>query len=158
MCLFFLRMFWKNGLAFARMTLCISTCLPSSLTRVTSVKSLSSRRLPNVFTAFSLKSFHCRQSFSDILSVKDKVIILTMLADQTQLMISWWFTWHIINIESESVWLLLTLLLDSVWQILILILILTFILTLLLLLEVPGGHLGKVFVYANPLTSWPPCT
>ena len=59
-------MFWKKGLEFARITLWASTCFPSSQARVTSVKSSSSLRLPNVFTTFSLKSFHCRHSFSDI--------------------------------------------------------------------------------------------
>ena len=65
-CLCFIRMLSNTGLEIARTTLCTSICLPSSQTKVTSVKSLSSFRLPNAFMAFSLKSFHCKHSFSDI--------------------------------------------------------------------------------------------
>ena len=43
-----------------------SICWPSSHTRVTSVNSLSSRSSPNAELILSLKSVHCRQSFSDI--------------------------------------------------------------------------------------------
>ena len=65
-CLFLLRRFWKNGLEAAKITLWASTCFPSSQARVTSAKSASSLRFPNAPMTFSLKSFHCRQSFSDI--------------------------------------------------------------------------------------------
>ena len=65
-CLFLLIKFWKNRLELARITLWASNCLPSSQARVTSAKSLSSLRIPNALVAFSLKSFHCKQSFSDI--------------------------------------------------------------------------------------------
>ena len=43
-----------------------SICWPSSHTRVTSVNSLSSRSFPKAELTFSLKLFHCRHSFSDI--------------------------------------------------------------------------------------------
>ena len=56
----------RNGLEAARITLCASKCSPSSHARVTSVNSLSSRNLPKAELIFSLKSFHLRQSFSDI--------------------------------------------------------------------------------------------
>ena len=58
------------GLGAARITLCASTCWPSSQARVTSVKSLSFLNFPKVFLTLSWKSFHWRQSFSDILKKK----------------------------------------------------------------------------------------
>ena len=58
--------FPKTGLEAARMTLWASKCWPSSHARVTSVKSLSFRNLLKAELTFSLKSFHWRQSFSDI--------------------------------------------------------------------------------------------
>ena len=60
-------MFWRKGLELASITLWASTCLPSSQTRVTSAKSFSSLRFPNEPMTLSLKSFHCKQSFSDIM-------------------------------------------------------------------------------------------
>ena len=49
------------------MILCASIVWPSSHAKVTSVKSLSFRNLPKAELTFSLKSFYCRQSFSDII-------------------------------------------------------------------------------------------
>ena len=50
------------------MTLCASICWPSSQDRVTSVNSLSFLNFPKAELTFFLKSFHCRQSFSDIMT------------------------------------------------------------------------------------------
>ena len=51
----------KNGLEAARITLCASTCLPSSQARVTSVKSLSSQStsLPRRSHSRSQQPFSC---------------------------------------------------------------------------------------------------
>ena len=59
--------FSKNGLEEATMILCASIVWPSSHANVTSEKSLSFRNLPKAELTFSLKSFYCRQSFSDII-------------------------------------------------------------------------------------------
>ena len=79
-CLFLPRSLWKKGLDAASITLCASTCWPSSQARVTSVKSLSCLRLPNAVLTFSWKSFHFRQSFSDIMEQittdTDQLIVL----------------------------------------------------------------------------------
>ena len=47
------------------MTLCVSICVPSSQTRVTSAKSWSFLNTANAELRFSWKSFHLRQSFSE---------------------------------------------------------------------------------------------
>ena len=65
-CLFLFRISLKNGLEEARMTLWASTCWPSSQARVTSVKSLSPLKSPKEEITLFLKSFHCRQSFSEL--------------------------------------------------------------------------------------------
>ena len=49
------------------MTLCASICWPSSHAKVTSVNSLSFRKLSKAELMLSLKLFHCTQSFSDIM-------------------------------------------------------------------------------------------
>ena len=69
-CLFLPKTFWKNGLEEANITLWASTCCPSSQTKVTSLKSLSSLKFPNALLILSWKSFHWRHSFSDILNSK----------------------------------------------------------------------------------------
>ena len=48
------------------MNLCASNCWPSSNARVTSANSLSFRKLSKAELMFSLKSFHCKRSFTDI--------------------------------------------------------------------------------------------
>ena len=53
-CWFRLSRAWKNGLDVVKTTLWDSTCWPSSQTRVTSVKSLSSLRLSKAALLFSL--------------------------------------------------------------------------------------------------------
>ena len=59
-----LNRFMKKGLEDAKTSLCASNCLPSSHARVTSAISLSDLSSRNEEIAFSLKSFHCKQSFS----------------------------------------------------------------------------------------------
>ena len=68
-CLFLFKISMKNGLDAARMTLWASTRLPSSQTRVTSRRSLSSLSFPKDEFTPALKSFHCRQSFSEVFMI-----------------------------------------------------------------------------------------
>jgi len=65
-CLFLFKMFRKNGLEATRTTLWASTCWPSSQAKVTSVNSLSCLNSPKAELTFSLKSFHCKHSFSSV--------------------------------------------------------------------------------------------
>ena len=57
----------------AKITFCASTSWPSSQARVTSAKSLSSLKFPKAILMLSWKSFHWRQSFSDILNGWDGI-------------------------------------------------------------------------------------
>ena len=61
-----MKIFLKKGLEAAKITLCASTCSPSSQTRVKSAKPVSCLKVPKAVMRFSLKSFHGRQSFSNI--------------------------------------------------------------------------------------------
>ena len=63
-CLLLARISMKNGLEAASMILSASTCFPSSQTRVTLVRSLSSLKSRQDEVVFSLRSLHWLQSFS----------------------------------------------------------------------------------------------
>ena len=56
----------KNGLEAASMILSASTCFPSSQTRVTLVRSLSSLNSRKATLIFVSKSFHLKQNFSQL--------------------------------------------------------------------------------------------
>ena len=64
--MFFFKISMKKGLDDAKITLCVSICVPSSQARVTSEKSLSFLNPPKAEFKFSWKSFHLRQSFSEV--------------------------------------------------------------------------------------------
>ena len=62
-----------------RTSLCVSNGRPSSQTRVTSVKSLSSFSFPNVVQRLSRNSFHFKHNFSSRLCILMQLLILYSL-------------------------------------------------------------------------------
>ena len=72
-CLFDLSRFMKSGLKVAKTTLCAPICWPSSQAKVTSVNSLSILSSLKPDKMFSWKSFHFKQSFSELIMFTDLV-------------------------------------------------------------------------------------
>ena len=89
-----------DGLEAAKITLCASIW-PSSQARVTSVNSLSSLRRPKALLTFSLKSFHFRQSFSDILTVCWRIsdILMPLLKSTFHL----WYSLIAFHISNDGI-------------------------------------------------------
>ena len=109
-CLFDLRRFLKSGLNDVKTTLCASTCFPSSQARVTSVNSFSRLKSLKPDKMFSWKSFHFRQSFSELDIMESLVAEFDAISQQKLLFAN--FVFH----PSTLNWYSYLHLKDSIWS------------------------------------------